>query len=72
MNDFDQLIDRRNSHSTKWDKYAGRDILPFWIADMDFAAPAFKQVVPIEEKQGSETTICLSSKECGGQVHSAR
>ena len=41
MSDFDQLIDRRNSHSTKWEKYAGRDILPFWIADMDFAAPDF-------------------------------
>ena len=41
MNDFDQLIDRRNSHSTKWDKYSGRDILPFWIADMDFAVPNF-------------------------------
>ena len=40
MNDFDQQIDRRNSHSTKWDKY-GRDILPFWIADMDFAVPDF-------------------------------
>lgn len=41
MNDFDQIIDRRNSHSTKWEKYAGRDILPFWIADMDFAVPDF-------------------------------
>lgn len=41
MNDFDQQIDRRNSHSTKWDKYHGRDILPFWIADMDFAVPDF-------------------------------
>ena len=38
---FDQIIDRSQSHSTKWEKYAGRDILPFWVADMDFAAPEF-------------------------------
>jgi cysteine-S-conjugate beta-lyase len=36
---FDQPIDRRHSDSIKWGKYAGRDILPLWVADMDFAAP---------------------------------
>jgi cysteine-S-conjugate beta-lyase len=36
--DFDQIIDRNGSHSEKWDKYAGRDVLPLWVADMDFAA----------------------------------
>ena len=36
---FDQVIDRRHGDSTKWNKYAGRDILPLWVADMDFAAP---------------------------------
>ena len=25
--------------SMKWNKYAGRDVLPMWVADMDFAAP---------------------------------
>jgi len=39
--DFDTEIDRRNTSSSKWEKYAGRDILPFWVADMDFAAPGF-------------------------------
>jgi cystathionine beta-lyase len=39
--DFDREVDRSNTSSTKWEKYAGRDILPFWVADMDFAAPAF-------------------------------
>lgn len=39
MNRFDTLIDRRNTDSIKWRKYAGRDILPMWVADMDFAAP---------------------------------
>lgn len=37
--DFDTVIDRANSDSRKWRKYAGRDILPLWVADMDFAAP---------------------------------
>lgn len=39
--DFDEIIDRRESDSTKWDKYRGSDILPMWVADSDFmAAPA--------------------------------
>lgn len=37
--DFDRLIERRGSDSTKWAKYSGRDILPMWVADMDFASP---------------------------------
>ncbi|AOS44443.1 Cystathionine beta-lyase PatB [Lacunisphaera limnophila] len=37
--DFDTVIDRAPSDSRKWRKYAGRDILPLWVADMDFAAP---------------------------------
>ena len=36
---FDTIIDRRQSDSIKWRKYAGRDVLPLWVADMDFAAP---------------------------------
>ena len=36
---FDQPIERRGSDSIKWGKYAGHDILPLWVADMDFAAP---------------------------------
>ena len=39
MSIFDAPIDRRASDSIKWSKYAGRDILPLWVADMDFAAP---------------------------------
>ncbi len=37
--DFDAVIDRRNTASLKWDKYNGRDILPLWVADMDFKSP---------------------------------
>lgn len=39
MYDFDRKIDRARTGSLKWDKYAGRDILPLWVADMDFASP---------------------------------
>lgn len=39
--DFDSVIDRRDTWSTKWEKYRGRDVIPMWVADMDFAtAPA--------------------------------
>jgi cysteine-S-conjugate beta-lyase len=36
---FDTVIDRGGGDSIKWNRYAGRDILPLWVADMDFAAP---------------------------------
>ena len=39
--DFDRVIDRAGTNATKLQKYAGTDILPFWIADMDFAVPDF-------------------------------
>ena len=39
MSIFDHPPDRRGSDSIKWSKYAGRDILPLWVADMDFSAP---------------------------------
>lgn len=37
--DFDAVIDRADTDSVKWAKYAARDIIPLWVADMDFAAP---------------------------------
>ena len=37
--DFDRPPDRRGGDSIKWNRYAGRDVLPLWVADMDFAAP---------------------------------
>lgn len=33
--DFDEIINRRNNNSDKWTAY-GKDVLPMWIADMDF------------------------------------
>jgi cystathionine beta-lyase len=39
--DFDTPIVRAGTDSQKWQKYAGRDVLPMWVADMDFkSSPA--------------------------------
>jgi cystathionine beta-lyase len=43
--DFDRVIERRGTHSNKWDAMEARtgvkpaDGVPMWVADMDFAAP---------------------------------
>jgi cystathionine beta-lyase len=37
--DFDTAVDRTGTGSLKWDKYAGRDVVPLWVADMDFQSP---------------------------------
>ncbi len=37
--DFDTPTDRSGTHSSRWEKYAGRDIIPLWVADTDFHAP---------------------------------
>lgn len=34
--DFDDPIERRDTWSLKWKRYAGRDVIPMWVADMDF------------------------------------
>lgn len=41
--EFDQVIDRKGSWSNKWDDvvrlFGSADVLPMWVADMDFSAP---------------------------------
>tara|TARA_R110002049_G_scaffold252677_2_gene427889 strand:- start:1376 stop:2566 length:1191 start_codon:yes stop_codon:yes gene_type:complete len=43
VNDFDQILDRAGSASVKLDAckavFGTDDIIPLWVADMDFAAP---------------------------------
>ncbi|GEK92127.1 MalY/PatB family protein [Alkalibacterium kapii] len=55
--DFNEQIDRRQTDSIKWDTaetvFDTKDILPMWIADMDFASPqpikeALKKVIEEE------------------------
>lgn len=36
--DFDRIIDRHNTGSMKWD-FCKSDVLPLWVADMDFESP---------------------------------
>lgn len=44
---FDKKIDRKNTDSIKWnnlkDAYGSEDLLPMWVADMDFESP--KEVI---------------------------
>ena len=35
---FDTIIDRRSTNSIKWTQYP-EDVLPLWVADMDFMTP---------------------------------
>ena len=35
---FDEIIERRNTNSVKWTEYPP-DVLPLWVADMDFRTP---------------------------------
>lgn len=45
MYNFDKVIDRRNSGSYKYEKleslFGRKDLLPLWVADMDFETPDF-------------------------------
>ena len=43
---FDELIDRRGTGCVKWDEAPSADVIPLWVADMDFqAAPAILEAV---------------------------
>ena len=37
--DFDTPVERYGTASMKWEKYGSRDIIPMWVADMDFRSP---------------------------------
>ena len=43
--DFDKLTERRGTGSLKWDalaeRYGNANLLPLWVADMDFETPPF-------------------------------
>lgn len=48
---FDQINDRRSSDSVKWNHFAS-DVLPMWVADMDFVSP--QPVIEAMEKRVRE------------------
>ena len=44
--DFDSLVTRRGTDCVKWDEASSPDILPMWVADMDFqTAPCVAEAV---------------------------
>lgn len=51
--DFDRLIDRRGTDSLKWDSTPDADMIPLWVADMDFAAaPCIRHALQQRLNQG--------------------
>lgn len=43
---FDKMVHRRGSHCVKWDKPMAEDVIPLWVADMDFeAAPPIQEAL---------------------------
>jgi len=36
--DFDQIIDRKGTDSIKLQRH-GNEVIPLWVADMDFVSP---------------------------------
>ena len=43
---FDLLTERRGTNSVKWDESPSPDVIPLWVADMDFmAAPAIQEAL---------------------------
>lgn len=55
--DFDRVINRKNTNSSKWDNVGPRtgnpDALPMWVADMDFPSPEpIKQMLRERVEQG--------------------
>ena len=44
--DFDTVVPRRGTNSYKWDSMPREDILPMWVADMNFVClPTIQQAV---------------------------
>ena len=51
--DFDELVERRGTNCVKWDESPAEDVIPLWVADMDFkAAPAIQEAVRRRAEHG--------------------
>lgn len=66
---FDDVPDRRQGDSVKWNLYGDRDVLPLWVADMDFpVAPAIRAALHRRIEHGvlgyAEPTPALRDAAC--------
>ena len=44
--DFDEFVERRGTNCVKWDESPSDDVIPLWVADMDFrVAPAIQNAL---------------------------
>jgi cystathionine beta-lyase len=51
--DFDTPVDRTATSSSKWNRHAGRDVIPMWVADMDFrCAPSIVEALRARVEHG--------------------
>lgn len=51
--DFDKITDRRGTNSYKWDIARDSDIIPLWVADMDFeVAPPIQRAIKRRAEHG--------------------
>ncbi len=65
--DFDSGIDRRQTGSNKWSRYPA-DVLPMWVADMDFAAaPAIVEAM-MQRLQHPVFGYCSARPELRAQI----
>ncbi len=48
---FDDAPERRGTNSLKWDRYDNPEVIPMWVADMDFRSPP--EVIEAAEKAAS-------------------
>ncbi len=50
---FDEIVKRRGTGSVKWDEASADDVIPMWVADMDFrAAPAIQEAIRRRAEHG--------------------
>lgn len=50
---FDELTERRGTSCVKWDESPSTDVIPMWVADMDFAvAPAIQEAIRKRAEHG--------------------
>ena len=65
MYNFDKNIDRRHSNCYKWDVTDDSEVIPMWVADMDFqVAPAIIDTLRKRVEHGVP-------REWGGRPHGA-